>query len=90
MLNLDTHIFLFALAGELTAKEAKLLRACRWGISGIVLWEIAKLRQLGRITLDIDSPALKRAIAALHIWPVDWEIARRSTELERRCGTRWR
>lgn len=47
MLNLDTHIFLFAVTGALRPKEARLLSENRWGISAIGLWEIAKLAELG-------------------------------------------
>ena len=47
MLNLDTHILIFALAGELRPAEHSLLGNSRWSISSIVLWELAKLVQLG-------------------------------------------
>ena len=43
MLNLDTHILVFALDNALTPTERKLLAADQWGVSAIVLWEIAKL-----------------------------------------------
>ena len=49
MLNLDTHVLLHALGGRLTAAERALLSREVWGISAIVLWEICKLQQLGRI-----------------------------------------
>ena len=49
MLNLDTHILIFALAGQLRPREKLLLAKERWGISAIVLLEIAKLFELGRI-----------------------------------------
>ncbi len=49
MLNLDTHVLIYALAGQLTAKERRLLESESWSISTISLWEIAKLVQLGRI-----------------------------------------
>ena len=55
MLNLDTHVLVFALAGELRRAETRLLRSDRWSISAIVLWEIAKLAQLGRIELDLED-----------------------------------
>ena len=82
MLNLDTHILLHAVAGVLTAREAKLLRADRWSISGIVLWEIAKLAQLGRIEVDLDDPDVARTLSAVHVWPITPEIARASTRLD--------
>lgn len=82
MLNLDTHVLLLAVAGEVTAAEARLLRGHRWSISAIVLWEIAKLAQLGRIELDLDDPEVARTLAAVHVWPITAEIARTSTRLD--------
>ena len=76
MLNLDTHILLYALTGELTAKEARLLEADTWSISAIVLWEIAKLAELGRIEVDLDGVELTRALARVHTWPITLEICR--------------
>ena len=43
MLNLDTHVLLHALGGNLTPRERRLLQEDTWSISAIVLWEIAKL-----------------------------------------------
>ncbi len=82
MLNLDTHVLLHAVAGVLTAREAKLLSRDRWSISGIVLWEIAKLAQLGRIEVDLDDPDVLRALSAIHVWPITAEIAKASTRLD--------
>jgi hypothetical protein len=55
MLSLDTHILLLALSGELTARERRLLASNQWSISANVLWTIAKLSQLNRIELNMDS-----------------------------------
>ena len=82
MLNLDTHILLFALDDTLTAVERKLLRSEPWGVSAIVLWEIAKLAQLGRITIDVDSREFGRIFARVHVWPLDLAVCRKSTELD--------
>ena len=82
MLNLDTHILLHAVAGELTAAEARLLRSNPWSISAIVLWEVAKLAQLGRIEMDMDDPALARVLGSIQVWPITMEIARASTRLD--------
>lgn len=82
MLNLDTHVLLHAVAGRLTAAEARLLRNDRWSISAIVLWEIAKLAQLGRIEGDLDDAEVVRALARIHLWPITREIARASTRLD--------
>jgi PIN domain nuclease of toxin-antitoxin system len=74
MLNLDTHILLYALEGKLTPREIKRLERERWGISAIVLWEITKLYQKGRIAMGLDSPMLSRAIAAVEVWPISREV----------------
>lgn len=82
MLNLDTHVLLYALAGELRPGERKLLAGDTWGISAIVLWEIAKLAELGRIELDLDDPELSRALARIHTWPLTFEICREVRSLD--------
>ena len=56
MLNLDTHILLGALASELTRRERELLAREPWSIAAIVLWEVGKLANLGRIAVDLDAP----------------------------------
>ncbi len=82
MLNLDTHILLHAVSGSLRASERKLLVSRRWSISAIVLWEIAKLAQLGRIEVDLDDPEVVRTLGAVQVWPITTEIARTSTRLD--------
>ena len=82
MLNLDTHVLIHAVAGRLTASETRLLSNERWRISAIVLWEIAKLAQLGRIEVDLDDAEVVRTLARIHLWPLTREIARASTQLD--------
>ncbi|HEY7692578.1 MAG TPA: type II toxin-antitoxin system VapC family toxin [Gaiellaceae bacterium] len=82
MLNLDTHVLVFALAGELTTAERRRLQRDRWGISAIVLWEIAKLTQLGRIDVDLDDPSIVRVLSGVPVWPLTREIALASTRLD--------
>jgi hypothetical protein len=55
MLNLDTHVLIYALTDDLTPREPALLPAETWSISAI-FFEIAKLSELGRIGLDLDPP----------------------------------
>jgi PIN domain nuclease of toxin-antitoxin system len=76
MLNLDTHILLHALTGDLTRRETTLLSRDTWSISAIVLWEIAKLAQLGRIAIDLDDPELVRVLMRLHTWPLGLDVCR--------------
>src|SRR3990172_6875993 len=82
MLNLDTHILLHALTGELTPKETKALTADGWSISAIVLWEIAKLAELGRIEVDLDDAELVRVLSRIHTWPITLDICRALRSLD--------
>lgn len=82
MLNLDTHILVFALSGALRPKEQVLLSTNPWSISAIVLWELSKLVQLGRISLDLDAAAVARILSQLQVWPIDLIVARTSTRLD--------
>lgn len=82
MLNLDTHVLLQAVSADLTPVENRLLRTNSWSISAIVLWEIAKLAQLGRIEVDLDDPTVRRTLASLQVWPITIDIAQASTRLD--------
>ena len=74
MLNLDTHILLHALLGTVTRHEKSVLARHRWGISSIVLWEIAKLNKKGKITVGLESPSLVHALRNIEIWPLSREV----------------
>ena len=82
MLNLDTHILIHAMTGEITARERRLLSAARWGISAIVLWELAKLAEIGRIELNLDDPELDRFLSNVHVWPLTLEVVRAVQRLD--------
>lgn len=76
MLNLDTHVLLYALAGELSDREVALLAREPWSIASIVLWEIGKLSELGRIDIDLEDADLVRTLARIHVWPLTLEVCR--------------
>ena len=82
MLNLDTHILIHALAGSLTPREHAVLSRQPWSISAIVLWEIAKLAQRKRISVDLDSAEWNQVIARVRIWPLDLAVARAVSKLD--------
>jgi PIN domain nuclease of toxin-antitoxin system len=82
MLNLDTHILIHALGGTLRSRERKLLSEHNWSISAIVLWELAKLVQLGRLSMDLEERETARVLRGLHTWPIDLAVARVSTKLD--------
>jgi len=85
VLNLDTHILIHALKGDVRPSERALLARQPWSVAAIVFWELAKLAQLGRITLDFDDPEVGSALASLHVWPLDLSVARASTRLDFRA-----
>lgn len=82
MINLDTHVLIHALRGKLRTGERELLRRNTWSVSAIVLWEIAKLVQLGRVTVDLDDPVVVRTLSTIRVWPLDLSVARASTRLD--------
>ena len=82
MLNLDTHILIHALEGNLRPSERRLLASNAWSISAIVLWELAKLVQLRRVVIDLDSADFTRVFARVHVWPLDLATCRHATQLD--------
>ena len=57
-------------------RERALLLNETWSISGIVLWEIAKLAELNRIEIDLDHPELARTLARIQTWPLTLDVCR--------------
>lgn len=82
MLNLDTHVLIHALQGDVRPHERSLLTEHPWSIAAIVLWELAKLVQLGRVEVNLDSPEVERALRGVHVWPLTLAVARTSTRLD--------
>jgi PIN domain nuclease of toxin-antitoxin system len=75
MLNLDTHILIKALEGNVTPRERVVLtKDPEWSISAIVLWEIAKLHQLGRLRYGLDHEPLAAALEQVHVWPITRQV----------------
>jgi PIN domain nuclease of toxin-antitoxin system len=82
MLNLDTHILVSILSGDLSPHEHDLVLKNELAISGVVLWELAKLIQLGRLDMDLDSAEFRQCLRHLSVLPITLEIARASTQLD--------
>lgn len=82
MLNLDTHVLIHALSGDLRPREKDLLARNEWSISAIVLWELAKLVQLHRISMDLNDREVVRTLSGIHLWPIDLRISLTSTQLD--------
>ena len=82
MLNLDTHILLRALKGDITAAEGRILSSDTWSISSIVLWKIVKLAQLGRVDIDLKDAELNRVLNRLHQWPITLDVCKAIPRLD--------
>ena len=82
MLNLDTHMVVYALTGQLRPAEQTLLEQETWSISAIVLWELAKISQLGRINVSLEDREVVSALGRLHVWPIGLAVALGSTRLD--------
>lgn len=82
MLNLDTHILIFAMQGEISARERKLLANNPWTISDIVLWEITKLIELGRLSMSLDDSEVLATLSQLQVFPISLDVCRATLELD--------
>jgi PIN domain nuclease of toxin-antitoxin system len=82
MLNLDTHMLVALLAGELRPHEQTLVADAPLAISDIVLWELAKLIQLGRLEMDLDGAEFAGVLRRIAVIPVSPLIALSSTRLD--------
>lgn len=82
MLNLDTHILLFAFSNPLRPREEQLLAARKWSIAAIVLWEIMALARSGRISTGLEDPRFRAYVNRVHVWPLDVAVARALSRLD--------
>lgn len=82
MLNLDTHIVIDFLNEALSEKEMTLVRNQELAISDIVLWEIAKLKSLKRIEIDLTDKNFLAFLRSITIFPITSEIANQSIHLD--------
>lgn len=82
MINLDTHLLVFALTGEVTDRERRLLSGNSWSVCAIVFWELAKLVQMARIEVDLDDAEVVRTLSGLHVWPLDLAVSMQSTRMD--------
>ena len=82
MLNLDTHVLVALLGGQLRPREEELVVMEPLAISDIVLWELAKLVQLGRLEMDLASTAFLSSLQRIAVIPISPMIASVSTQLD--------
>ncbi len=82
MLNLDTHVLVFFLAGSASEHEHALIEGQDVAISDIVLWELAMLEKVGRLSIALDGPEFREFLRERTIICITLAIARKSTQLD--------
>lgn len=82
MLNLDTHMVVAILSGDLSEREHQAVSVEPLAISAIVLWELAKLVQLKRLSLDLTSQEFREFLRNTLVIPITIDIAVKSTQLD--------
>lgn len=73
MVNLDTHILIYFLQGALTKRELKAIGDSSLCISGVVLWEIYQLQQIGRVEIKWEQELI-HFLGSLVILPMDASV----------------
>ena len=82
MLNLDTHILVSLMTGDVSNEEYGSVVNQRLAISDIVLWELAMLARKRRLVIDMNGPEFRAWLRNLTVIPITLEIARVSTQLD--------
>ena len=75
MLNLDTHMLVALIAGDVTPAELACTINQPLAISDIVLWELAMLVRKNWVKMDLDSTEFRTWLRHLTVFPVSLEIA---------------
>jgi len=82
MLNLDTHMLVLLIAGEVTPAESACAVSEPLAISDIVLWEVSMLVARRRLKMDLEGQEFRAWLRNLTVFPISLEIARQSTQLD--------
>ena len=82
MINVDTHILIDYLNGNIRGREESLLEDSDWAISAAALWEIWGLWRRKRIDVDLWDPKVNQVLSELLVWPVDREVAEAVLKLD--------
>jgi PIN domain nuclease of toxin-antitoxin system len=82
MLNLDTHMLVALITGEVSKAEMACAINQPLAISDIVLWELAMLVRKKRVKMDLEGPEFRAWVRHLTVIPISLDIARQSTHLD--------
>ncbi len=82
MVNLDTHIVVFAFNEGLRSVEDAAMRGQDWAICPMVLRELAFLVENRRLDFPLYSDKFQRFLQDLSNLPIDMNVARVSIQLD--------
>ena len=83
MLNLDTHVLIFALRGELRVHERILLARERWfRFRHRVLGDGEAPAAWTHRRWNLEDPEVAGVLNRIHVWPIDLAVAIASTRLD--------
>jgi PIN domain nuclease of toxin-antitoxin system len=82
MLNLDTHMLVALITGDVSPAELACAVNQPLAISDVVLWELAMLVRKNRLKMDLESREFQTWLRHLTVFPISVEIARQSTHLD--------
>ena len=82
MLNLDTHVLLYALTDDLTPRERAYSPMKPGAFRRSFFGKSPNLSELRRIELDLDYPELARTLTRIQTWPLTLDICRSIKSLD--------
>ena len=81
MLNLDTHMVVWYVAGRLSPEEHRCLTGQDLAISDIVLWELAMLAEESGLSFNLDHPEFQAFLPYVRVFPSPWRSPGRAPSL---------
>jgi PIN domain nuclease of toxin-antitoxin system len=83
MLNLDTNVVVGFVTNTLRRDEIRVMdQDPAWGISAIVLWEIASIGRAGKVAISLENRDFLDLLERVQVWPLSLEVVRTSQRLD--------
>jgi PIN domain nuclease of toxin-antitoxin system len=83
MLNLDTNVVVGFVTNTLRRDEIRVMdKEPAWGISAIVLWEIASIGRAGKVAISLENRDFLDLLERVRVWPLSLEVVRTMLRLD--------
>jgi PIN domain nuclease of toxin-antitoxin system len=83
MLNLDTNFVVGFVTNTLRRDEIRVMdQDPAWGISAIVLWEIASIGRAGKVAISLENRDFLDLLERVRVWPLSLEVVRTMLRLD--------